>query len=84
MKLLDRILPTPAENLAVDEALLMAAELGDLDDDVLRLWEMPTLSIVVGRSSRIEAEVNTAAAETMNASIVRRACANRRSILRPR
>ena len=40
MKLLDLTLPTPAENLAVDDALLAAAEAGTLKSDVLRLWEM--------------------------------------------
>jgi lipoate---protein ligase len=73
MKLLDLTLPTPAENLAADDALLEAAESAQLEDDVLRLWEMPSLVIVVGRSSRIEDEVNVAAAGAMNVPILRRA-----------
>jgi lipoate---protein ligase len=39
MLLLDLTLPTPAENLALDEALLDAAEAGEIRGDVLRLWE---------------------------------------------
>jgi lipoate-protein ligase A len=39
MLLLDLTLPTPAENLALDEALLDAAEAGEIQDDLLRLWE---------------------------------------------
>jgi lipoate-protein ligase A len=73
MKLLDFIFPTPAENLAADDALLAAAESAQFDDDVLRLWEMPSLAVVVGRSSRIEDEVNVPAAEAMNMLILRRA-----------
>lgn len=73
MKLLELTLPTPAENLAVDDALLTAAELGHLDDDVLRLWEMSSPVVVVGRSSRIDGEVNVAAAKFMNVPILRRA-----------
>lgn len=72
MKLLDVTLPTPAENLAADEALLAAAESGHLDDDVLRLWEMPSLAVVVGRSSRIEHEIDAATAAAMHVPVLRR------------
>ena len=50
MKLLELTLPTPAENLALDEALLDAAEAGELPDEVLRLWEPSQPLVVVGRS----------------------------------
>ncbi len=73
MKLLDLTLPTPADNLALDDALLAAAEAGKFDFDVLRLWEMPSPAVIVGRSSQIDAEVNVAAAESMNVPILRRA-----------
>ena len=73
MKLLDLTLPTPAENLALDDALLAAAEAGTLNDEILRLWEMPSLAVVVGRSSQLSSEVNTAAAKAMNVPILRRA-----------
>jgi len=72
MKLLDLTLPTPHENLALDDALLAAAETGKLDHDVLRLWEMPALAVVVGRSSQIDKEVNVPAAGAMNFPILRR------------
>ncbi len=58
MKLLDLTLPTPAENLACDEALLDAAEAGEISDEVLRFWEAPTHFIVVGHANRIATEVN--------------------------
>src|SRR6516225_265147 len=38
MRLLELNLPHPAENLALDESLLLAAEEGD-GGEVLRLWE---------------------------------------------
>jgi lipoate-protein ligase A len=42
----------------LDEALLEKAEAGRLNGGVLRLWESPTPVVVVGRSSRLEVEVN--------------------------
>jgi hypothetical protein len=56
MQLLELTLPTPAENVALDDALLEQAERGEAAADVLRLWESPSRLVVVGRSSRIEQE----------------------------
>lgn len=58
MKLLDLTLPTPAENLAADEALLDAAEAGEITDEVLRFWESPTPFVVVGYANHIATEVH--------------------------
>ena len=58
MRRLDLSLPTCEENLALDEALLEAAEAGELADEVLRLWEMPQVVVVVGRSSVVAQEVH--------------------------
>lgn len=59
MRLLDLTLERPAENLALDEALLDAAEAGELEEDeVLRLWEPTQPFVVVGRSSRAAEEVD--------------------------
>jgi len=73
MKLLDLTLPSPAENLALDEALLEAAEAGELNDDVLRLWEFQAPAVVVGRSSRVAEEVHLEAARAAGISVLRRA-----------
>ena len=73
MKLLDLTLPTPAENLALDEALLEAAEIGDLADEVLRLWELPAPAVIIGRSSKIAEEVNLPVAESLQIPVLRRA-----------
>jgi lipoate-protein ligase A len=58
MRYLDVTLPTPAENLALDEALLEEAERGAQAMETLRLWEPTEPMVVVGRSSRIDVEVD--------------------------
>jgi lipoate-protein ligase A len=57
MKLLELTLPTPEENLALDEALLDQAEADEDSFEVLRLWEPEEPFVVVGRSSRLAEEV---------------------------
>ena len=57
MHLLDLTLPTPEANLALDEALLEEVEAGR-SDELLRLWEAPQPLVVIGRSSKIDEEVN--------------------------
>src|SRR6478609_2357724 len=58
MQRFDLLLPTPAENLAFDEAMLELAEERAPDGEFLRLWESPQPIVVVGRSSRVATEVN--------------------------
>jgi lipoate-protein ligase A len=72
MHLLDLTLATPAENLALDEALLDEAEAGR-SGEVLRLWESPHPLIVLGRSSAVAAEVDQEAARQRGTPILRRA-----------
>jgi lipoate-protein ligase A len=72
VKLLDVTLPTPAENVALDEALLEVAETSSTPCELLRLWEPIDPMVVVGRSSRIAGEVNETACQELGVSIVRR------------
>jgi lipoate---protein ligase len=72
MQLLDLTLPTPEENLALDEALLEAAEAGELNGEVLRLWESGRSMVVAGRSSRIADELQVIACQTAGIPILRR------------
>ena len=72
MKLLDLTLDSPAENLALDEALLEQAEAGQSECDVLRLWESPQTAVIIGRSSRIGDEVDKARCEHDQVPILRR------------
>lgn len=73
MQRLDLTLPTPAENLALDEALLDLAEDDDADSEFLRIWESPQPIVVVGRSSRVGQEVNVQACQERRIPILRRA-----------
>lgn len=71
MKALDLTLPTPAENLACDEALLEMAESGQ-GGEVLRFWESPQPFVVVGYANKVATEVNVPACEGLNIPILRR------------
>jgi lipoate-protein ligase A len=69
---LDLTLPTLAENLALDEALLEEADQGLRCDETLRLWESPDLAVIVGRSSRLDVEVDRLACRRLGAPVFRR------------
>jgi lipoate---protein ligase len=69
---LELTLLTPAENVALDEALLDWAESGNDDREVLRVWESPVPMVVAGRSSRVPAEIDVARCNKQGISIVRR------------
>jgi lipoate-protein ligase A len=57
MNLLDLTLPSPAENLACDEALLDWREENG-GEDILRFWESPETFVVVGYANKIAKEAN--------------------------
>ena len=80
-------LPTVEENLALDEALVEVADRRSLqfdqsiadfegdsgDEEVLRLWELPSPCVVLGRASRLSEEVNTSACDADRVPVLRRA-----------
>ncbi|HEV3417181.1 MAG TPA: lipoate--protein ligase family protein, partial [Pirellulales bacterium] len=73
MQLLDLTLDTPAENLALDEALLLLeAEAAGEPHEVLRLWEPLQFAVVVGSSSRVAAEVAPDACRVRGIEVLRR------------
>ncbi len=72
MQRLSLTLATPAENLALDEALLDEAEATGPDAEYLRIWESPEPVIVLGRSSRFAEEVDAAACARRGIPILRR------------
>jgi len=82
MRLLDLTLPTPVENLALDEALLLAAEEGH-GCEVLRLWELPALAVVVGSGGSVEIDVNTTNCEADGVPVLRRASGGGTVLLGP-
>jgi lipoate-protein ligase A len=71
MKLLDLTFPSPAENLACDEALLDWCENG-AGEEALRFWESRDHFVVVGYANKIADEVNMAACEKRDIPILRR------------
>jgi lipoate-protein ligase A len=71
MKSLDLTLPSPAENLACDEALLDWCENGE-GEEVLRFWEPREHFVVVGYANTIANEVNVAACKKRDTPILRR------------
>jgi lipoate-protein ligase A len=78
MLLLDHSCATPAENLALDEALLEEAEnaqpagAGKPTGEVLRIWESATLAVVLGRGCRAADEVDLAACRRDRVPVLRR------------
>ncbi len=71
MLVLNLTLPTPEENLALDEALLIQAEQTD-GGEVLRLWEMDHLSVVMGCFCRLADDVNEPACAADGVPVRRR------------
>jgi lipoate---protein ligase len=71
MKYIDLTLPSVADNLALDEALLLEAEAGRRGE-ILRFWEWSTPAVILGAGSRLAKDVNEAACRTDRVPIVRR------------
>jgi len=71
MRHLDLTFPTPAENLACDEALLDWCESGE-GVECLRFWESPEPFVVVGYANKVATEVNVAACEARKIPVLRR------------
>ncbi len=72
MRQLDLTLDSAAADVALDEALLESCDAGELSIEVLRLWEPRQIAVVVGRSSIVEQEVNTAYCDAHSIPIIRR------------
>jgi lipoate-protein ligase A len=82
MKLLDLTLPSPAENLACDEALLdWRDENGG--EEILRFWESPETFIVVGYANKVATEVNVESCRAGQIPIFRR-CSGGGTVLQGR
>jgi lipoate-protein ligase A len=65
------LLPSAAENLALDEALLLEAEEAGAGE-VLRLWEWPRAAVVLGAACRLEEDVDVNACARDGVPILRR------------
>ncbi len=71
MRFLPLTLPTPAANLALDEALLLRAE-ADEGGEVLRCWEQSSLAVVLGAGCRLDDDVDEVACRADGVPILRR------------
>ena len=71
MQLLDCSLPSPAQNLALDEALLDERE-ANSGDGILRFWETATPFVVLGYVCKIADDVNLAECKARDVTILRR------------
>ena len=67
----DLQLPSPAENLAADEAILDRSEAGR-GDETLVFWEPRETFVVVGYANKVATEVKVAACEAKGIPIYRR------------
>ena len=77
---LDLTLDTPAANLALDEALLEAAEAGEGPGQILRLWESPEDAVILGRASKYQQEAHIEACQQNGVSVLRR-CSGGASVM---
>jgi lipoate-protein ligase A len=82
MHFLDLTLPTAAENLALDEALLLEAEAGR-GGEVLRLWEWSHPAVVLGAGCVLADDVDENACGADGVPILRRASGGGTVLLGP-
>jgi lipoate-protein ligase A len=68
----DHPAPSLDANLALDEALLLAAEAGE-GGEVLRFWEWPAHAVVLGAGGSVGIDVNEAACRADGVTLHRRA-----------
>ena len=61
----------PADHLAVDEAMLLECDQGHLRDS-FRLWEFEDPTVVIGRASKIDVEVDREHCRTHGIPVLRR------------
>jgi len=71
VRFLDLTLDGIADNLALDEALLLAAEAGG-GSEILRVWEWPTPAVVLGTGCRLTQDVDEGACRAAGVPILRR------------
>jgi lipoate-protein ligase A len=81
LRFLDLTLPTLAENLALDEALLLGLESGG--GEVLRVWEWPTYAVVLGAGGWLGQDVDEIRCRAEGVEIARRSSGGGTVLLGP-
>src|SRR5947209_8289808 len=81
MHFLDLTLPALADNLALDEALLLEAEAGG--PALLRVWTWPQYAVVLGAGARLAEEVDEAACRADGVVLARRSSGGGTVLLGP-
>jgi lipoate---protein ligase len=79
---IDRTLATLDANLALDEALLLAAEAGESGES-LRFWEWPAPAVVLGAGGSVAIDVNEEACRVDGVPVHRRASGGGTVLLGP-
>jgi lipoate-protein ligase A len=82
VRFLDLTLPGAADNLALDEALLLRAEAGE-GGEVLRMWEWPSAAVILGSACRLSEDVDEAACQADGVPILRRSSGGGTVLLGP-
>jgi lipoate-protein ligase A len=72
MKYLDLTFPTPRQNLACDETLILFCEDSSYDDEILRFWEPADYFVVLGHSGKVHFEIELASCQANRIPILRR------------
>jgi lipoate-protein ligase A len=78
----DLTLPDPDSNLALDEALLLSAEAGEIGE-VLRFWEFPEYAVMLGAGGSIAIDVNQEACKEEGVTLHRRSSGGGTVLLGP-
>jgi lipoate-protein ligase A len=82
MEFLSLTLPTLAENIALDEALLMAAE-SETGHEILRIWEWEAPAAVLGAGGKLAEDVDRDACAKDGVPILRRSSGGGTVLLGP-
>src|ERR1700677_2646744 len=82
MDFLGLTLPTLADNIALDEALLMAAEAG-AGAEILRIWEWETPAVVLGAGGILAEDVDREACAADGVPLLRRSSGGGTVLLGP-
>jgi lipoate-protein ligase A len=72
MKYLDVTFPTPQQNLACDETLILFCEDSSYDDEILRFWQPADYFVVLGHSGKVHFEIELASCQANRIPILRR------------